>query len=146
MSTSFHVRIARPTADLPRTERMYRLGLGLSVLDRFENHEGFDGVMLGYEHAHFHLEFTHRRDHPIAARPNLDDLLVLYVASAPEWRTMWTNMIAAGFRRVPSFNPYWESHGCTFEDLDGYRVVLWNEEWKAAASDRAALLRPKVLQ
>ena len=26
---------------------------------------------------------------------------------------------------VPSFNPYWDRGGCTFEDPDGYRVVLY---------------------
>src|SRR5215467_708702 len=38
-------------------------------------------------------------------------------------------MIAAGFHRVPSYNPYWEAQGQTFEDLDGYRVVLQNAAW-----------------
>jgi len=38
-------------------------------------------------------------------------------------------MLAAGFRRVPSYNPYWEVQGQTFEDLDGYRVVLQNAAW-----------------
>lgn len=127
---SFHVRIARATANLSRTERMYRVGLGLSVLDRFEDHDGFDGVMLGYEQTHFHLEFTHRRDHPIAGSPNEEDLLVLYVPSPSEWRTMCANMIEAGFRRVASSNPYWDAHGFTFEDYDGHRVVLCMDEWK----------------
>jgi YycE-like protein len=38
-------------------------------------------------------------------------------------------MLAAGFQRVPSYNPYWEAQGQTFEDLDGYRVVLQNIAW-----------------
>jgi hypothetical protein len=33
-------------------------------------------------------------------------------------------MVAAGFRVVPSSNPYWDRTGRTFEDVDGYRVVL----------------------
>ena len=32
------------------------------------------------------------------------------------------------FKKVKSFNPYWEEGGQTFEDLDGYRVVLANAE------------------
>jgi len=38
-------------------------------------------------------------------------------------------MLAAGFRQVASFNPYWDRCGRTFEDFDGYRVVLQNAEW-----------------
>ena len=33
-------------------------------------------------------------------------------------------MMAMGFAPVPSTNPYWEARGKTFEDPDGYRVVL----------------------
>ncbi len=31
--------------------------------------------------------------------------------------------------RVASFNPYWDACGQTFEDPDGYRIVLQNAEW-----------------
>jgi hypothetical protein len=30
---------------------------------------------------------------------------------------------------VPSANPYWDRKGRTFEDVDGYRVVLQNDVW-----------------
>ena len=30
---------------------------------------------------------------------------------------------------VTSFNPYWEISGQTFEDADGYRIVLQNGTW-----------------
>jgi hypothetical protein len=46
-----------------------------------------------------------------------------------EWEASCARMLAAGFRRVPSYNPYWDVHGRTFEDLDGYRVVLQNTVW-----------------
>jgi hypothetical protein len=38
-------------------------------------------------------------------------------------------MLAAGFRQVTSFNPYWDVRGRTYEDEDGYRIVLQNAEW-----------------
>jgi prolyl oligopeptidase len=38
-------------------------------------------------------------------------------------------MKEAGFVLVPSYNPYWDTAGKTFEDVDGYRVVLQNQEW-----------------
>ena len=39
-------------------------------------------------------------------------------------------MLAAGFRAVASFNPYWERRGRTLEDPDGYRIVLQNAAWQ----------------
>ncbi|EEZ39741.1 hypothetical protein VDA_000761 [Photobacterium damselae subsp. damselae CIP 102761] len=38
-------------------------------------------------------------------------------------------MISAGFNVVENINPYWESVGKTFEDIDGYRLVLQNLDW-----------------
>jgi hypothetical protein len=63
----------------------------------------------------------------------VEDLLVFYVPSAAEWRAGCASMLAAGFRHVPAFNPYWDERGRTFEDPDGYRVVLENAEWRNAA-------------
>jgi hypothetical protein len=33
---------------------------------------------------------------------------------------------------VPAFNPYWDEHGRSFEDPEGYRIVLQNAEWSNA--------------
>jgi hypothetical protein len=38
-------------------------------------------------------------------------------------------MKAAGFLPVISFNPYWDKKGLTFEDPDGYRIVLQQTDW-----------------
>jgi prolyl oligopeptidase len=38
-------------------------------------------------------------------------------------------LVAEGFRVVPSVNPYWDRSGRTFEDVDGYRVVLQKGAW-----------------
>ncbi len=43
-------------------------------------------------------------------------------------------MLAAGFRQVPSFNPYGELRGQTFEGPNDYRVVLENAEWSSQES------------
>jgi hypothetical protein len=43
-------------------------------------------------------------------------------------------LINAGFKSVISFNPYWDANGRTFEDHDGYRLVLQNAEWGNVAS------------
>jgi catechol 2,3-dioxygenase-like lactoylglutathione lyase family enzyme len=40
------LRVARPTDRLDRVVHFYTEGLGLQIIDRFENHEGFDGLTL----------------------------------------------------------------------------------------------------
>ncbi len=108
---------------------MYCRGLGLSIVGSFENHEGFDGVMLGFAASSYHLEFTRCRTHPAAPVSTPEDLVVFYIPGEHEWKTTCANMLAAGFKQVSSFNPYWKDRGCTFEDHDGYRVVLQRDEW-----------------
>ncbi|HUL67639.1 MAG TPA: VOC family protein [Burkholderiaceae bacterium] len=108
---------------------MYRRGLGLRVVGSFEDHEGFDGVMLGAAGADYHFEFTRCRTHPIAPAPTPEDLLVLYLPAQADWQSACERMVSAGFRPVASFNPYWETHGRTYQDGDGYRVVLQNADW-----------------
>lgn len=124
-----HLRIARPVGDLARSEALYRDGLGLRVIGRFADHAGFDGVMLGRAGAAWHFEFTQCRTHPVRPAPTPEDLTVLYVPDAAEWQAACARMLAAGFAPVASFNPYWDAVGRTFEDADGYRVVLQNAAW-----------------
>jgi catechol 2,3-dioxygenase-like lactoylglutathione lyase family enzyme len=124
-----HLRIARPVIDLARSIDMYRRGLGLRIVGSFENHDGFDGVMLGVQGANYHFEFTHCRSHPVAPAPTAEDLVVFYIPDAPEWQAACTRMLAAGFKQVASFNPYWDVYGRTYEDTDGYRIVLQHGQW-----------------
>jgi len=35
-----------------------------------------------------------------------------------------------GVDPTPPANPYWAEHGVTFQDPDGFRVVLVPEGWK----------------
>ena len=55
-----HLRVARPTDNLGQVADMYREGLGMEVLGTFEDHDGFDGVMLGTPGAEYHLEYRRR--------------------------------------------------------------------------------------
>lgn len=124
-----HLRIAKPVNDLARTRDMYTHGLGLRVLGTFEDHEGFDGLMLGMPAAGYHFEFTRSRHHPVKPSPTVEDLAVFYIPAEAEWQAMCTRMLTAGFKPVAAFNPYWEARGRTFEDADGYRVVLERAGW-----------------
>lgn len=123
------LRVARPSDDLDGLLRFYRDGLGLNVLYRFEGHNEFDGVMLGREGACYHFEFTRKRGHAAGRAPTQDNLLVFYHSDAAEWRAAVQRMQNAGFAPVPAFNPFWDRNGVTFEDPDGYRIVLQNASW-----------------
>lgn len=130
------LRVARPTDRLDEVVRFYVVGLGLVELDSFIDHDGFDGVMVGAPGAAYHLEFTHRRGHTAGSAPTKDNLLVFYLPDAGEWRSAVSRMMTAGYPPVPSLNPYWERSGRTFEDPDGYRVVLQNAAWPRHARRR----------
>lgn len=124
-----HLRIARPVSALERSVAMYSEGLGLTEIGRFADHAGFDGVMLGGVGLGYHFEFTYCRTRPVQPSPTEEDLLVFYLSDPAEWRRACKSMLEAGFNEVSSFNPYWRQRGRTFEDHDGYRVVLEQSEW-----------------
>ena len=123
------LRVARPTNRMEEVAEMYRVGLGFDVLERFVDHQGFDGIILGHAGHPYHVEFTTKRGHVVSGAPTQDNLLVFFVPDRLDWETSCAQMIAAGFRQVAAFNPYWDVAGRTFEDPDGYRVVLQNEAW-----------------
>jgi hypothetical protein len=131
MTTQTRLRVARPTDRLEEVVRFYVEGLGLQSLGAFEDHCGFDRVMLGEPGAGYHLEFTRRRNHVAGRAPSADNLLVFYLPDEREWRRAVDRMIATGYEPVPSFNPYWDRVGRTFEDPDDYRVVLQHATWAA---------------
>ena len=131
MTLGTTLRVARPTDHVDQVVRFYSEGLGLTKLGSFEDHDGFDGVMLGVPGALYHLEFTKKRGHDADRAPTKENLLVFYLPDEQQWQAAIKRMIAAGYEPVSSFNPYWDRAGRTFEDPDGYRVVLQNAAWSA---------------
>jgi hypothetical protein len=85
--------------------------------------------MLGQKGVPYHFEFTKKQGHLTGRAPTKDNLLVFYYPDVSEWREAVQKMRDAGFASVSSFNPYWDRDGLTFEDSDGYRVVLQNASW-----------------
>src|SRR5437764_538021 len=63
------MRVVRPTDNLAAIARMYVKGLGLDVLAEFEDHHGFDGVILGHPKQPYHIEFASQRGHEVGKAP-----------------------------------------------------------------------------
>ncbi len=124
-----HLRVARPTDNIQELLRFYRDGLGFEIIGSFEDHQAFDGIMLGHTGMSYHLEFTHHRGHHVGKAPTEENLLVFYIPDETEWQKAVERMIQQGFQPVKSSNPYWDVRGKTFEDPDGYRVVLESAAW-----------------
>jgi len=108
---------------------MYISGLGFQLLAEFNNHNGFDGVIIGHPGHAYHLEFTHHSGRMVGRAPTKDNLLVFYMPDYQEWVGVCGAMETAGFRSVASYNSYWDVSGKSYEDIDGYRVVLQNTDW-----------------
>src|ERR1041385_778790 len=118
MDAATKLRVARPTDQLEEVVRFYSEGVGLKILGSFQDHDDFDGVILGGAADAYHFEFTHKRGHAVGRAPTQDNLLVLYFPELNDWNAAIKRMIAAGYNAVSSFNPYWDRHGKTFEDPD----------------------------
>lgn len=123
------LRIARPSDNLSQVALMYKNGFGFEILSEFKDHNGFDGVILGHSKATYHLEFTHHYATVVGRAPTQDNLLVWYVPEIVAYKKLMDNLLQAGFIKVTSYNPYWDQNGSTFEDCDGYRVVITLDQW-----------------
>ncbi|KAK3684997.1 Glyoxalase/Bleomycin resistance protein/Dihydroxybiphenyl dioxygenase [Podospora appendiculata] len=125
---SAHLRVARPTNNIDALLPFYHDGLGFEVLGSFADHEGFDGIMLGHKAGGggYHLEFTRSDYHDAGRAPTQDNLLIFYLPDEGGFAKAVSQMEQLGFPAVASLNPYWDRCGKTFEDPDGYRVVLAN--------------------
>jgi catechol 2,3-dioxygenase-like lactoylglutathione lyase family enzyme len=121
------VRLARHTARLDEVVRFYRDGLGLPELGRFAGHAGYDGVFLDLPGTGAHLELTAGGDAGLP-QPHPESLLVLYLGDRA---AVDATLARLGAAPVPSANPYWDEHGVTIEDPDGFRVVLVAGNWPA---------------
>jgi catechol 2,3-dioxygenase-like lactoylglutathione lyase family enzyme len=120
-----HLRVARHTERLDELVAFYRDRIGLREIGRFQDHDGYDGVFLDLPGTGAHLELTSGGDHG-APEPHPESLLVLYLGSREAVDEVAARLDA---EPVAPANPYWAEHGLTFEDPDGFRVVLVPESW-----------------
>jgi catechol 2,3-dioxygenase-like lactoylglutathione lyase family enzyme len=119
------LRVARHTERLGELVRFYRDGLGLNEIGGFGDHDGYDGVFLEVPGTGAHLELTSGGAHG-APVPHPESLIVLYLGDEA---TVLATSARLGVEPVAPANPYWAEHGLTFEDPDGFRVVLVPEPW-----------------
>lgn len=122
------VRIARPTDKLTEVVRFYHEGLGLPIVDGFDDHAGYSGVMIGLPGKAYHLEFTQHAHGSPGLAPSDDNLLVLYIPDRATIDRLAAKLAAMGYPTVPPKNPYWAERGVTIADPDGWRVVLMGTE------------------
>jgi catechol 2,3-dioxygenase-like lactoylglutathione lyase family enzyme len=116
-------RIARHTTNLNRIIDFYGRVLGLKVLGEFKEHHNYDGVFMGLPGEGWHLEFTVSDSCP-KHQPDDDDLLVFYASSLAEFAEIKKRFVKNKAKPVKPKNPYWEKNGITFEDPDGFRIVI----------------------
>ena len=102
------------------------------MLGRFDDHNGFDGEMLGNRGRSFHFEFTRCRTLAVQPSPTSEDLLVFYIPDPEAWGKRYAAMRDAGFTEVEAFHPYRRRLGRTFADPDGYQVVIHRTAWSDA--------------
>ncbi|MUT64647.1 VOC family protein [Paenibacillus sp. NEAU-GSW1] len=119
-------RVARPTHQLRKIVDFYSTGLGLEIVGSFENHDGYDGIMLGLPSVSYHLEFTQHEDATPILPPSDDNLLVFYIPDLEARNAIVSRLSAMGYPEVEPENPYWKQNGVTICDPDGWRIVLQN--------------------
>jgi len=118
------VRIARQTDKLREVVKFYTEGLGLRQIGNFENHNGYDGVMIGLPGIDYHLEFISYQAGSPGKAPSNENLLVLYFENISIVEKLANKLINMGYQIVEPENPYWINISKTIADPDGWRVVL----------------------
>lgn len=116
------IRFARHTHDLEIIKNFYCKLIGLHQTGHFKNHEGYDGIFLSYPGESWELEFTVSRDQPKNV-PDEDDMIIIY-PSEEVFEQICSRLTDANKFPIEPKNLYWEIHGVTYLDPDGFRIVI----------------------
>ena len=128
------LRLSRLTKDVELLIPFYRDGLGFEVLDRSEDVDGMDTVLLGHKDWPYQFEFSQKREEDYVAprAPSLEYHRVFCIEDEQQWTKLLEQMFTAGFTQVTPpaqyINAKWPC--VCYEDADGYRVVLVRGKWK----------------
>jgi hypothetical protein len=123
---AMQLRVVRHTERLQEVVGFYRDGIGLTKIGGFRGHHGYDGVFLAVPGTGAHSELTAGRGHGAPA-PHPESLLVFYLGDEATVQAVAARL---GVDPVPPANPYWAEHGLTYQDPDGFLVVLVAEHWE----------------
>jgi catechol 2,3-dioxygenase-like lactoylglutathione lyase family enzyme len=114
------LRIARHTDRLDELVAFYRDRVGFLEIDRFSDHDGYDGVLLEVPGAGAHLELTTGGAHG-ASEPHPESLLVLCFDIQAEIDVVADRIAQPAV--VPA-NPYWQANAQAYADPDGFQLLL----------------------
>ena len=97
-----------------------------------------EGAALGRKGAQFELEFEHVQGETVGKAPTHENLLVFFIPDKAEWQRAVERMKKHGYQPVAAENPWGNIDGKTFEDMDGYRVVLktWLGNYRLPKTNR----------
>lgn len=114
-------RVARHTDNLKTIAGFYSSLPEMEVLGNFEAHDGYDGIFIGKPGENWHLEFTQSNE-PVHHLPDEDDLLVFYYEDEKHQQAL--AYLDTVTERVIAKNPYWNVHGVSYNDPDGFGIVV----------------------
>lgn len=116
-------RYARHTEHIDKLKEFYTKILQLEIIEYFENHEGYDGIILGKKQAEWRLEFTSSEDVPLHSFDE-DDALVFFPTTVSAYNGIMKNIQDNHLTIYQAKNPYWNSNGIVIQDPDGCYVVI----------------------
>jgi catechol 2,3-dioxygenase-like lactoylglutathione lyase family enzyme len=117
-------RLVRVSRHLEKVVRFYRDGIGLQELSRFVDEKGYSGVCLGIAGQNWEMEITQHKSLKPSPAPDKDNLLVFYMDGMGAIGKLVITLGRMGHFPVSQEHPLWHEVGVTFEDPDGWRVVL----------------------
>lgn len=119
------MRVARPTTDIARSLAFWTEIVGLDVRSRFDDHNGYDGIILGDGDGSWELELTRHRSGEPLPTPTGEDIAALY-SSRPDAEALVARLADAGHPPHEHANPYWATMNASVHtDPDGYTLIVF---------------------
>lgn len=121
------MRVAHPTNDIEQAITFWSRVVGFEILSHFENHDGYDGAILGYPNTQWELEVTRYVSEKPLPSPTDEDIIALYLGR-DEADDIIKRLLLAGHPQIKHPNPYWQGMGASVHtDPDGYTLIIYPE-------------------
>lgn len=117
-------RVARPTARLEEIRQFYGEVLEMDLVSSFSDHSGYSGFIFKLPGQDVELEFIYQENIKRYPKPTPENLLVWYIDNPLEWEKKIKSLEDRKVKEVQPENPWWEGRSRTFEDPDGWRIVI----------------------